>query len=292
MIVRHLLILEILIRSFLDSMSQLSDTSTAVDWSPLHGGSRPLSSQSSQISTNTPFEALKTDRLQSALSSSWSSYLSTQHTSRELSSLKRSFDEQVKQINGSLARVQHDLQDHEKLVSNTAAESTARSEQINSELLQLRPAKDGFSLLQHEVRSNREQTAMSISDLNSKVGALQEQVEVMSMRISQDLATAQSQYGSALDTIEFLQGEIGKLRAEREVSETKLSALERRVGEMAGNRRELSQETVDFLDQIMSQRSELERLMRGTDSQPKAAPVPSNNNSSNGNEGSEALPCE
>lgn len=210
---------------------------------------------------DTRFEPPKVDRLQSNLSSSWASYLSAQHSSREAAALKRHIDGQVKQINACVAALQQDLNSHQRLAVATAAESKAVSDQVRADLDQLKPSRESLPALQQDITSTREQASAAISSLREDFMALQERLDKMNTNISTDVGTVQAQYASALEAIEFLQGEIKELRVEKQQSEDKLAALERQVETMASAPPQVPQEAVELLGQRLTQKDEAVELL-------------------------------
>jgi len=270
--------------------SQLSDTSTAVEWPPLRD--TQLSSQVSEFSTEFHPAPLKADDLNDALSIGWAGYLSTQHTGRELDLMKRALDEQGKQINRSLAGLQHDLSSHQQLVMATAAESKARLEQLSSEMNRFGPLQDALPLLQHEVRSSIDKVSTTVSSMNNRFELLQERMEGINTLVSKDINSVRHQYGAALEAIESLQGELRELRANKASSEQKLAALENQMGILAEARQELPQGTANILGQLLA-RQEDESVQWPGHSDAESHPYPCSDCADNhcgGNEGEEILP--
>ncbi|KAK1837277.1 hypothetical protein QBC39DRAFT_429643 [Podospora conica] len=227
---------------------------------------RPSSSQSSRPSMETPSDSLGTgDSLQHSLGSSWASYLSAQHSSRELSALKRSVNEQIDSVKASTRSLQQEALRHQNLVATTLSEFREKVGRATSDLSGLRPLQDSLPALRQELQSHREQTSKSLVELSDNFSALQEKVDGVESLASRDTKTAQDRYGAALKTIEFLQGELKVLTAEKIALENKLSAVERKVETLEETNHRLPEATIEFLASIFSRRDDLLKLLNKPD---------------------------
>lgn len=253
-----------------------SDGTSELGLSSMSSTLLPPSSQSSLPSMERPSDSLGTDSLQESLSSSWASYLSAQHSSRELSALKRSFTEQIDSVKASTRSLQQEALRHQNLVATTLSEFREQSERTASELNRLKPLQDGFPALRQELQSHSERSSKSLRELSDNFSTLQERVDGMENLVSKDTKTAQDRYGAALKMIEFLQGELKGLTAEKIALENKLSAVERKVATMAETNRPLPEATVEFLAGIFSRRDDLLKLLdKPVDLVVHPPPVPS-----------------
>ncbi|KAK4452996.1 hypothetical protein QBC34DRAFT_376968 [Podospora aff. communis PSN243] len=276
--------------------SQLSDTSTLFE-RPLSDSQ--LSSQLSDFLTGSQPDPLKPDNLQNALSSGWASYLNAQHTGREVATLKRHLDEQVRQLSSSLTLMKRDFLDHQRLVTTTVAEAKEISEQLRSELRQLGPLRDALPPLRQEVRSNQEQVTNAIADMAERVGMLQGKMEGTDIVVSADINSIRQQYSTALEAIRSLQEEIRGLRAEKIAVEQKVAAIESQVGTIDA-RQELPEGGIELLNRLLLRQDELVHALEGLGNEINPAQDPSGNNANHpsGNnanhpsgEDDDALPC-
>ena len=236
-----------------------SESQPSGDWSSMANTLRVSPSQSSQFSTDTQPEAStsKSDHLQHSLGVSWANYLGAQHHGRELSALRQTFSEQIRQVNASVTLLQQGLNHQQSLVTSTVDESRSQHNRITSDLSQLKPLLDRFSLLQREVSCEREQTAAALSGLEIKITTLKDSLDSSNSLASQDVKALQERYASALGTIESLQRELKEAQAEKMLSERRVSALERQMDEMTRKSQQLPQETVKFIGQLMLRQNEL-----------------------------------
>jgi chromosome segregation ATPase len=238
-----------------------SDGTSELGLSSMSSTLRPPSSQSSLPSMERPSDSLGTDSLQESLSSSWASYLSAQHGSRELSALKRSVTEQIDSVKASTRSLQQEALRHQNLVATTLSEFREQSERAASDLNRLKPLQDSLPALRQELQSHGEKSSKSFGELSDNFSALQERVDGLESLVSKDTKTAQDRYGAALKMIEFLQGELKGLTAEKIALENKLSVVERKVETMAETNRPLPEATVEFLAGIFSRRDDLLKLL-------------------------------
>ncbi|KAK4212494.1 hypothetical protein QBC37DRAFT_424816 [Rhypophila decipiens] len=190
-------------------MSSLLPESVVGDWPSDQSqtfASQQSTSQSTQNSSDsqTTIDPARADPTHVSIGNSWSSYLSAQHQSREVSILRRATNDNFKQLDKAVTTLQRDLADHDALVKSCAADFRARSDQIASQLVDIKPLQDSIPTLQQDLARHKENS-------------------------SKDLQTVQGQYRSALEKIEFLQGELREMREEKMSTETKLAALERKV---------------------------------------------------------------
>ncbi|KAK0656364.1 hypothetical protein B0T16DRAFT_315732 [Cercophora newfieldiana] len=243
--------------------SQLSNTSTVVDWIQ---NDSPLSSQFfDELLTESQNDPSRADPLQDALSGGWASYMQSQHTSREIATLKQNLDDQVRKISGTLALQQRDLSDHQKLTTTNASETKERLEQLSSELALLAVLRDALPRLQQDVRSNQEQLSSSMTDINDRLGNLQEKVESMGIITPTEISSIRQQYGTSLEAVETLQGELRELRAEKATLKQKLAALETQVGTVEA-RPGLPRGAVELIGRLLDRQDELGRLLEQLDS--------------------------
>jgi len=253
-----------------------SDGTSELGLSSMSSTLRPPSSQSSLPSMERPSDSLGTDSLQESLSSSWASYLSAQHSSRELSALKRSVTEQIDSVKASTRSLQQEALRHQNLVATALSEFREQSERAASDLNRLKSLQDSLPALRQELQSHSEKSSKSLGELSDNFSALQERVDGMEILVSKDTKTAQDRYGAALKTIEFMQGELKGLTAEKIALENKLSVVERKIETMAETNRLLPEATVEFLAGIFSRRDDLLKLLdKPVDLVVHPPPVPS-----------------
>lgn len=211
------------------------------------------------------FDASKHDRLQQSLSSAWASFLSAQHCSHEIGALKKALDEHIRQANLSISSIQRDAADRHNSVTAAVAESKAKIEEHSAELEEIDNLRRRLLAFQQEASQDRENVSRRFTEISEKIAAQQGSLEVMRSAVFQDTKTVQEQYRLALEKIESLQGELRELRAEKMASELRLEALELRMAGMSQARQELSEEMVAFLDQVLSRRDGLMRLLDNQD---------------------------
>ncbi len=214
------------------------------------------------------FDTTKPDRFQQSLGSAWASFLSAQHCSREVSALRTTLDDHIHQTKLSIASVQRDSSQQHDLVTAAVAESKSKIEQTVKETGSLR---DRLSTLQHGVGQDKENALRKLAELSEKVVAQQESLAGMrsvTSLASRDTRNVQEQYRLALEKVEFLQGELRGLRAEKMASELRLASLEHQIATIAQPRQELPEETVRFLNNILSRQDGLMRLLDKQDWDP------------------------
>jgi len=240
--------------------SVFSDTPPS-DWSSTSNTLRASSSQSSQTSVDARLDPPKIESLQSSLSSSWANYLSAQHCNREVATLKRHFDEQIRQINALVTVLQHDLGNHQRLAAAAASESKTVHDKIRADLEQLLPLRERLPSLEHDVSFVREQVRSGIPNLRENATTLQERLDRTTATTSTDIATVKAQYASALEIIEFLQGELRDLRAEKQRTEEKVSVLECQIDAIVSTPTQIPTDAVSFLAQLLVRKDEVVRLL-------------------------------
>lgn len=206
------------------------------------------------------FKPTNPDQLHKSLSSAWANFLGAQQCSREISALRRTLDEHIQVTNLSVTSLQRETTRQHELAT-AIAESRSRIEQHTSDLKEMVTLRDSLSILQRETSRDREHTLKKIIELSEKVVTQQESIEGMRSTMSQDVGNAQEQCRSALEKVEFLQGELRELRAENAAAEQRLAALECQITTMASARQgHLSGETTKFPNQMLSHREALTRL--------------------------------
>ncbi|KAM7194309.1 hypothetical protein V8F33_007298 [Rhypophila sp. PSN 637] len=215
-------------------MSSLLPESVVGDWLADQSqtfASQQSTSQSTQNSLDpqTAIDPARADPIHVSLANSWSSYLSAQHQSREVSILRRATNENFKQVDIAVTALQRDLANHDALVKSCAADFRARSDQIASQLVEIKPLQDSIPTLQQDLARHKEHSSKTVTEMNQRLMANQQSLEGLLTTSSQDLQTVQGQYRSALEKIEFLQGELREMREEKMSTESKLAALERKV---------------------------------------------------------------
>ncbi|KAK0730491.1 hypothetical protein B0H67DRAFT_638987 [Lasiosphaeris hirsuta] len=243
-----------------DGMS-LSESPSAVDWASIPNTVRAPSSQESRASMETHLESPNPDDLQRFLGSSWASYLNAQHSSRELGTMRKTVDEHTKQINTAIICLKQDTSYHQRLAATATAEYKAMRDTVVSDLEKLKHLEDNLLRIQQEVRSSNERTSAAISNLMDELAILQKIVEVVGEIAAQDTKVIHEKYRSALEKIEFLQGEIRQLREDKVDMSKKLFTLENRADTLAKIRQELPPEMTSFLGHIFSQREKLMGLL-------------------------------
>ncbi|KAK0618561.1 hypothetical protein B0T17DRAFT_342763 [Bombardia bombarda] len=251
------------------------DLSSTGDWLSGSGPSPPLRSSSSQSSR----PSTEDQQLQHFLGTNWSTYMSAQHTSREVDNLKRSIDHQISHTNASIASLQRDLTRHQELVINSDIESKARCERVAAGVIEIKAFQTNIPSLQLDIAKHKEQTLKTTSELTEKLTIVQQGLNGLRDNASRDLGLAHDQYCPALEKIEFLQGELKELREEKAVLGRKMAALQIELGAVAHTqaRQELQIPTdmIGFLGQILSRREELMRLLdKPSMTQPGTNPVP------------------
>lgn len=221
------------------------------------------STQTSMDSQSTLLETARPDPVHAALGNSWSSYLSAQHQSREVAILRRATNENFKQVDLSVGSLQRDLASHDALVKACAADFRARSEQISTQMAELKPLHESIPSLQQDLARHKEHALRTTSDMNQRLMAMQQGLEGMHTTSSKDLQTVQGQYHSALEKIEFLQGELREMKEEKMGTDAKLSALERKVSNFLQTQahQELRIDQRNFLEWIHTRREDLMKLL-------------------------------
>lgn len=225
------------------------------------------SQQSASQSTQTSVESQpvpdpgRPDPVNVSLGNSWSSYLSAQYQSREVAILRRATNENFKQVDLSVGSLQRDLASHGALVKACAADFRARSDQIAKQVAEIKPLQDSIPALQQDLARHKEHSSKTASDMNQSLMVMQQSLEGMNTTSSKGLQAVQGQYRSALEKIEFLQGELREMREEKMSTEAKLAALERKVAASIRAHHELPAEKLNFLDRIHSRQNELMRLL-------------------------------
>ncbi|KAK3330207.1 hypothetical protein B0H66DRAFT_50417 [Apodospora peruviana] len=239
-------------------MTSLISDSSVGDWL----SDNSPATQSTQTSVESDIGLSTSDPMQPSLGSTWASYLSAQYQSREVAIFRRAVSENFKQIDVSVASLHRDLAGHQALVTAASTEFSERSEQIASELRDMQPLRNSLPTLQLQVTKLREQTSKTISDLSQRLMLAQQRLEGVHDISSRDIRAVQEQYFSALEKIEFLQGELREMREERMSLEEKITTLERRLNAASQERQQLlSEETMQFLGQMQSRRNDLMSLL-------------------------------
>ncbi|KAK4044537.1 Alpha/Beta hydrolase protein [Parachaetomium inaequale] len=207
----------------------------------------------------------KPDRLHQSLSSAWASFLSAQHCSRELGAFRKSLDEHARQTSLSVASLQRDTATRHDLLATAVAEAKSKIEHHAAELEGTAALQTSLATLQQEIGQDREDASEKITELSEKLVAQQECLDGVRCATSHDIKTIQEQYRLTLEKVESLQGELRETRAEKLASELKLAALESQVTTMAQTRQGLSEDSVKLLDEILSRRDDLMRLLERQD---------------------------
>ncbi|KXX77041.1 Testis-specific serine kinase substrate [Madurella mycetomatis] len=207
-----------------------------------------------------PEESAEPDQLHKSLSTAWASFLGAQQCSHEISALRRTLDEHIQATNLSVTSLQRDTARQHEFAA-AIAESRSRIEQHTLDLKWMVTLRDSLSALQQETSRDREHTSKKIIQLSEKVVAQGASLEGMRSTMSQGVGNTQEQCRSVLKKVEFLQGELRELRAEKAVAEQRLAALECQITTMAQARQDqLSEETAKFLDQMLSRHEALAKL--------------------------------
>ncbi|KAK3362751.1 hypothetical protein B0T25DRAFT_561813 [Lasiosphaeria hispida] len=245
-----------------DRMSSMfSESPSAADWASISSTIRANSSQGSHASLETGFESPDPDHLQKFLGSNWASYLNAQHSSREMGAMRKTVDEHIEQLNTAITCLEQDAFHHQRLAAAATAEYKTMRDTVVSDLEKLKPLGDNLPRLQQEVRSSNEQTSAVISGLREELSILQERLEVVDEMVAQDTKAIQDKYRSALEQIEFLQGEIRELREDKVAMSKKMFSLGNRADSLFKIRQELPPEVTSFLSHIFSQREKLIGLL-------------------------------
>ncbi|KAM7209298.1 hypothetical protein V8F20_000348 [Naviculisporaceae sp. PSN 640] len=217
--------------SFSDSFTGggLSDGAFASQQS----SARSQSTQPSVDSQSTLLETALLDPNPAALGNAWSSYLSAQYQSREVAILRRATGENFKQVDACVGSLKRDLVSHDAHVKACAAECAARSEQMATQIADVKPVVEKIPSLEQDLAQHKELASTTTADINQRLMAMQQSLEAV-----------QGQYRSALEMIELLQGELRvmrddkigtdtTLREERIATGIRLAALEREVSTLA-----------------------------------------------------------
>ncbi|AEO65859.1 uncharacterized protein THITE_2143520 [Thermothielavioides terrestris NRRL 8126] len=220
------------------------------------------------------FDTSKPDRFQQSLSSAWASFLSAQHCGREVDALKKALDAHTQQTTVSIANLQREAASRHDLINTAVAECKSQLEQHAARLQDTCALQARLDAVQQDIARGREDASKTITELSRTVDALREKLEQLQSVTALDIPALQEQCRAALERVEFLEGELRELRAEKTASEQRLAALEKQLATGNDNRQELPKATVSFLDEVLARRDELMRLL---DSQ--QLPIPSESSS-------------
>ncbi|KAJ4295854.1 hypothetical protein N0V88_004556 [Collariella sp. IMI 366227] len=204
-----------------------------------------------------PFEASKPDRFQQSLSSAWASFLSAQHCAKEVAALRRSFEEHTRRTDLSVAALQRETSQRHDLLATVVAESKSIIGQHAAELKETASFRTNFSLLQQDVKRDKEDASKTLTGLSGEVAAQRQSLEGLRSVTVQEISSIQEQWRSVLETMNSLQEELREIKAGRLASEQKLIELERQINTTNQNRQELSEEMVLLLSEIESRREDL-----------------------------------
>lgn len=211
------------------------------------------------------FEASKPDRIHQSLSSAWASFLGAQHCSREVGALRKTLHEHTQQTNLAVASLQRDTATRHDFLTAAVAESKSKIDQHAAEIKETATLKTSLSTLQQEVSQDRESASRRATELSEKVEVQQEGLTGLRSTISQDMTSMQEQYRQALEKVELLEGKLRKTNAEKAALDQKLAAIESQVNTISQTRQELSEDVVRFLDDMISRRDDLTRLLDAPD---------------------------
>jgi chromosome segregation ATPase len=203
------------------------------------------------------FEAIKDDRLHQSLSSGWASFLAAQQCSHEVSALRQAFNEEIHRLDRMYSSLQRDSVRQHDLIAAAVTESKSLIEQHASELKEIITIQNSLLTLKQEASQDKEYMLTKINELSEKAVTQQESLEGIRSTTAQDISNAEGQYRSALEKLEFLQGELKELRAEKIASEQRLAALEHQIAAMAQAHRESPSETASLHDETLPLQDEL-----------------------------------
>ncbi|KAK4190534.1 Alpha/Beta hydrolase protein [Podospora australis] len=205
-------------------------------------------------------EPSELEQMHHPVNSAWASFLSAQHCTHEVSILRRALEDHMRDTSLSLVSLQQDIAHRHELVAVSVLESKSNVEQMSSEVRELGALKHTLTSLQREVTEVLEQSTRNFTQFTSH----QRTADERQSQLPQEIRALQNQYRSALEMepvpreiIQSLQREISEIRAERIETEANIATLGSQVLEATHSRQELSQEMVEFLNQMLLRREEL-----------------------------------
>ncbi|KAK4171471.1 Alpha/Beta hydrolase protein [Triangularia setosa] len=193
-------------------------------------------------SAEGPAQDTGQDQLQQSVATSWAGFLAAQYCTREVDALRKSLNEHIKQTS-----IQHEL------LSVAVVQSRSNPDPPAS----LAPEPS----LETHLESLRQEMMENISQLSQRLTSHEERAENLRSLTSDDIKTVQEKYMSALGMAEYLQRELRDMRSEKIDTENKLTALERQIAAVPQLPAPLPDETIGFLNQLVSRRDELIRFL-------------------------------
>lgn len=207
------------------------------------------------------FEASKPEGVHQSLGNAWASFLSAQHCTREIGVLRKTLHEHAQQTNLSIASLQTDVKTRHNLVVAVIEESKSKIEQHAADLKETATLRTSLSVLQSEIDQIREDGIKRVKELSENLVAQQEGIDGLRSTASQDVTDIQAQCCLALERVELLQGELARIKAEKMALDQRLATLERQVITTTHTNQALPEGTVNFLEDILSRRDDLMRLL-------------------------------
>ncbi|KAL2146695.1 hypothetical protein VTI28DRAFT_2845 [Corynascus sepedonium] len=203
------------------------------------------------------FETSKPDRLHQSLSSAWANFLGAQQCTREIGALKRALDEHTRETHLSITSLQRDTTTKHDLLSTAVSDAKFRIEQHAANLKEVNVSRAQLSSLQQKVEQERQDTSKKITDLSEKVLAQEKCLDSLRSTASQDIRALQQQYRLTVEKVEALREELREVRANTLASEQRLVTLESRMMTMSQTNKISSEDSVKFLERLLSHREDL-----------------------------------
>ncbi|KAK3898935.1 Alpha/Beta hydrolase protein [Staphylotrichum tortipilum] len=207
------------------------------------------------------FEATKPDRFHQSLSNSWASFLSAHHFGREVAALRKALDEHSQQTRLAIASLEKAAADRHAPLAAAVTESKSTIEQHAAELKGINSLRASFSAHQQDASQHNDDASRKITELSEKLVAQQESLERALALTSREISAVQEQHRLALETVDRLRVELSEARADKIASAEKLAAIEDRVNAMSQPSPVISEHAAGFLEEMLSRREELIKLL-------------------------------
>ncbi|KAK4143246.1 Alpha/Beta hydrolase protein [Dichotomopilus funicola] len=180
------------------------------------------------------FDTGKPDRLHQSLSSAWGSFLSAQHCSHEVNTIRRTLDEHIHQANLATTSLQKEVSEKHEQLATAVAELKSEAEQCTSEIKEVAALRATISTLQQKINKEGKEFAKKIADLSKKVASQQEGLDGLRPEGFSDSRELQEKFQLGFEKVETLQEELKETRAEKLAAEERLAALESRMMTITG----------------------------------------------------------
>ncbi|KAH6619829.1 hypothetical protein B0J18DRAFT_255309 [Chaetomium sp. MPI-SDFR-AT-0129] len=180
------------------------------------------------------FDTGKPDRLHQSLSSAWGSFLSAQHCSHEVNTIRRTLDEHIHQTNLATTSLQKEASEKHEQLATAVAELKSEAEQCTSEIKEVAALRATISTLQQKINKEGKEFAKKIADLSKKVASQQEGLDGLRPEGFSDSRELQEKFQLGFEKVETLQEELKETRAEKLAAEERLAALESRMMTITG----------------------------------------------------------